>query len=154
MYDIYRSVPTRESVKQIFFGAFKISYAAGNWQVELNLMKMRRDETINIYNSRAEEIFQKICSSIIVGKSEGEAVTIQEAVKERTINNYVNGLRENGRENLVTYALFTHNKYSVEKLVLLLDPVPKLIQSASTRILFTRPSDSSTTKIYCTRLTR
>jgi len=55
----YGKITTWEIIKKLLVGAFETLYEAENLQIKLSFIKTRKDETVNEYNFRVVEIFQK-----------------------------------------------------------------------------------------------
>ncbi|KAL4153351.1 hypothetical protein QTP88_001184 [Uroleucon formosanum] len=90
----YKEIKIWKDMKKILLDAFETPYAAANQQIELNIIKMRYDETICAYNSRVEEIYQKLCNAVAIDKTPAEAKILRNNIREQALVSYINGLND------------------------------------------------------------
>ncbi|KAL4136302.1 hypothetical protein QTP88_007850 [Uroleucon formosanum] len=90
----YKEIKVWEDMKKILLDAFETPYAAANLQIELNIIKMRYDETICAYNNRVEEIYQKLCNAVAIDKTPAEAKILRNNIREQALVSYINGLND------------------------------------------------------------
>ncbi|KAL4084392.1 hypothetical protein QTP88_028215 [Uroleucon formosanum] len=90
----YKEIKIWEDMKKILLDAFETPYAAANLQIELNIIKMRYDETICAYNNRVEEIYQKLCNAVAIDKTPAEAKILRNNIREQALVSYINGLND------------------------------------------------------------
>lgn len=88
----YKEINAWEDLKQIILDAFESPYGAANLQIELNIVKLKPNESIHSYNNRVEEIFQKLCNAVAVGKTSSQTMTLRENIGEQALISYINGL--------------------------------------------------------------
>ncbi|KAL4101219.1 hypothetical protein QTP88_021239 [Uroleucon formosanum] len=90
----YKEIKVWEDMKKILLDAFETPYAAANLQIELNIIKMRYDETVCAYNNRVEEIYQKLCNAVVIDKTPAEAKILRNNIREQALVSYINGLND------------------------------------------------------------
>ncbi|KAL4153237.1 hypothetical protein QTP88_001070 [Uroleucon formosanum] len=90
----YKEIKIWEDMKKILLDAFETPYAAANLQIELNIIKMRYDETICAYNNRVEEIYQKLCNAVAIDKTPAEAKILRNNIREQALVSYINRLND------------------------------------------------------------
>ncbi|KAL4153576.1 hypothetical protein QTP88_001409 [Uroleucon formosanum] len=90
----YKKIKIWKDMKKILLDAFETPYAAANQQIELNIIKMRYDETICAYNNRVEEIYQKLCNAVAIDKTPAEAKILRNNIREQALVSYINGLND------------------------------------------------------------
>lgn len=88
----YKEINAWSDLKQIILDAFESPYGAANLQIELNIIKMKPNESVHSYNNRVEEIFQKLCNAVAVGKTSSQTMTLRENIGEQALVSYINGL--------------------------------------------------------------
>ncbi|XP_025192196.1 GATA zinc finger domain-containing protein 4-like [Melanaphis sacchari] len=80
------------------------------WQINYNFSVFKNDETIQAYNNRVEEIFQKLCDAVAVSKPSSETITLRENIKEQAMVSYINGL-----PNKIKFEVKTKNPNSLDQ---------------------------------------
>ena len=90
----YKEIKVWEDMKKILLDAFETPYAAANLQIELNIIKLRNNETICAYNNRVEEIYQKLCNTVAIDKTSVEAKILRDNIREQALVSYINGLSD------------------------------------------------------------
>ncbi|XP_025207741.1 protein DDB_G0276689-like [Melanaphis sacchari] len=106
----YKEIKEWNDIKKLLLDAFESPYGAANLQIELNIIKFKNDETIQAYNNRVEEIFQKLCDAVAVGKPSSEAIVLRENIKEQAMVSYINGL-----PNEIKFEVKTKNPNSLDQ---------------------------------------
>ncbi|KAF0722335.1 protein DDB G0276689-like [Aphis craccivora] len=81
----YKEIIARNDLKQIILNAFESPYGAANLQIELNIIKIKPNESVHSYNNRVKEIFQKLCNSVAVGKTSSQTMTLRENIGEQAL---------------------------------------------------------------------
>ncbi|KAF0737156.1 protein DDB G0276689-like, partial [Aphis craccivora] len=86
----YKEINAWSDLKQIIIDAFEPPYGAANLQIELNIIKMKPNESVHSYNNRVEEIFQKLCNAVTVGKTSSQTMTLRDNIGEQALVSYIN----------------------------------------------------------------
>lgn len=60
-------------------------------QIELNIVKIKNNESICSYNNCVEELFQKLCNTLAVDKPKNEVIILRENIKEQSLVSYITG---------------------------------------------------------------
>lgn len=90
----YKEIIEWGDMKKILLDAFETPYGAANLQIELNIVKIKHNETICAYNNRVEEIYQKLCNTVAIGKTLTEAKILRDNIREQALVSYINGLSD------------------------------------------------------------
>lgn len=90
----YKEINEWGDMKKILLDAFETPYGAANLQIELNIVKIKHNETICAYNNRVEEIYQKLCNTVAIGKTLTEAKILRDNIREQALVSYINGLSD------------------------------------------------------------
>jgi len=90
----YKEITEWGDMKKILLDAFETPYGAANLQIELNIIKMKNNETICAYNNRVEEIYQKLCNTVAIDKPLAEAKILRDNIREQALVSYINGLSD------------------------------------------------------------
>jgi len=90
----YKEITEWGDMKKILLDAFETPYGAANLQIELNIIKIKNNETICAYNNRVEEIYQKLCNTVAIDKTSVEAKILRDNIREQALVSYINGLSD------------------------------------------------------------
>ena len=106
----YKEIKIWGDMKKVLLDAFETPYGTANLQIELNIIKMKNNETISAYNNRVEEIYQKLCNVMAIDKPPTEAKILRDNISEQALVSYVNGLRDQ-----LKFEVKTKNPTSLEQ---------------------------------------
>lgn len=106
----YKEIKIWDDMKKILLDAFETPYGAANLQIELNIIKIKNNETICAYNNRVEEIYQKLCNTVAIDKTPVEAKILRDNIREQALVSYINGLGDQ-----IKFEVKTTNPTSLEQ---------------------------------------
>ncbi|KAL4156125.1 hypothetical protein QTP88_000160 [Uroleucon formosanum] len=140
----YKEIKVWEDMKKILLDAFETPYAAANLQIELNIIKMRYDETICAYNNRVEEIYQKLCNAVAIDKTPAEAKILRNNIREQALVSYINGLNDK-----LKFEVKTKNPTTLEQAMQIAIIAEKNIRTYNdVQEIFRTKNTSKSTKFY------